>query len=448
MSKRCNHCGFTANPDDAHYCGKCGQNIDANGHRWLLYDSSDYSTYKWRDNKVISNARLTRLQNYERTVNSSWIYSKWPTYKVKLKKVWNYTFIGIAIAVCIAFFFAWGWWIASPSKSLSVIKVNGKYGIGYSEKDLKVPANYDTIFPTDPKGDYWVIKDLAHNKVGTAYVTDKKQNVIAPVFDLLNWGTGKYAMVTKGHDTVYLLKEGVAINDKPLRYVETIPGINNPTLFKVQGSNYAYSLLDKETNVIADSLSYIGVSEADHVVVTSKKDSKNNLIYSDIYDFEGKKLNKDELYEVGDFYEGLAWARTRPEDYSSSKFSVIDKEGNVKFTTTPVYTKPIGFSEGIGFYKQNTSQYWVALDTSFNRLFQIEATRVYPYTMGLAPVTRGTKPSNQKVGFIDKKGEVVIPFLYSFKRNVHEFDSEGRMPVYRNGVEGYIDTKGNFELKQ
>lgn len=32
MAKKCSSCGFANNPDNAHYCGKCGKNIATDGY--------------------------------------------------------------------------------------------------------------------------------------------------------------------------------------------------------------------------------------------------------------------------------------------------------------------------------------------------------------------------------------------------------------------------------
>lgn len=39
MAKKCNKCGFLNNPDDSHYCGKCG---GVQIGEWEIYDASRY----------------------------------------------------------------------------------------------------------------------------------------------------------------------------------------------------------------------------------------------------------------------------------------------------------------------------------------------------------------------------------------------------------------------
>lgn len=37
MDKECPTCGFKGNPNDSHYCGNCGNNIEVKGNEWKLY---------------------------------------------------------------------------------------------------------------------------------------------------------------------------------------------------------------------------------------------------------------------------------------------------------------------------------------------------------------------------------------------------------------------------
>ena len=39
MKKVCLVCGFNENPEDSHYCGNCGNNLEDENHEWKIYDS-------------------------------------------------------------------------------------------------------------------------------------------------------------------------------------------------------------------------------------------------------------------------------------------------------------------------------------------------------------------------------------------------------------------------
>lgn len=38
----CKKCGFEHNPEDAHCCGNCGNNMSANKQKWMVYNTKEY----------------------------------------------------------------------------------------------------------------------------------------------------------------------------------------------------------------------------------------------------------------------------------------------------------------------------------------------------------------------------------------------------------------------
>ena len=92
MSKKCSSCGFSQNPDDANYCGKCGKNINSY-YRWKLYD--------YAHNTVVPDYKLSEYKRYEEKVKSSIFYnfSEWcANLWDKFKEWWQDD--GIAILLC------------------------------------------------------------------------------------------------------------------------------------------------------------------------------------------------------------------------------------------------------------------------------------------------------------------------------------------------------------
>ena len=62
MAKKCSSCGFTNNPDDAHYCGKCGKNMGIY-EWWVLYNAWHYVT--------VEHSKLQEYERYEQEAKSS-----------------------------------------------------------------------------------------------------------------------------------------------------------------------------------------------------------------------------------------------------------------------------------------------------------------------------------------------------------------------------------------
>ena len=64
MPKKCSSCGFSDNPDNAHYCGKCGKDIDIYG-RWNVYNATRWRIYDPNRHAIIDR---DKLKEYEELV--------------------------------------------------------------------------------------------------------------------------------------------------------------------------------------------------------------------------------------------------------------------------------------------------------------------------------------------------------------------------------------------
>ena len=64
------------------------------------------------------------------------------------------------------------------------------------------------------------------------------------------------------------------------------------------------------------------------------------------------------------------------------------------------------------------------------------------YSEGLAPVYQNSAETNQRAGFIDLNGKLVIPMTFGYVGNF----SSGMALAELNGKVGYINTKGEFVI--
>lgn len=102
------------------------------------------------------------------------------------------------------------------------------------------------------------------------------------------------------------------------------------------------------------------------------------------------------------------------------------------------------FKDGLGWYQKASNSKYVAIDKQGRDLFEIDAYQVYPFTLGIAPVYKGTSYSNKRLGFVNSKGETVIPFKYHAKYSNPEFDKDSLMDVRLDGIEGKLHRNGRF----
>ncbi len=453
MAKRCNSCGFQWNPDSAHYCGKCGKQLGY-GDNYKLYNASLQTP--------VYNSTLNNYKKYEKQVNTSWLFNTsdkikgwWSQSDKDDLKFWLFMAALVFITLGCIFFFPKS---CSSDNKISRIEVNGKYGIGYNEDNMLVPATYDSISQYN-EGHQWVLFDRSTSEHGIAFVTDSITNVIEPqklkakgVRRLANGATmariddkniyadGKYLMVSRGclNNTNEYKRYKIPSNGEETCIVATLSDGGMQMLSAVDGMP-----INGKTyfNIVIDQDSMI---RAIHYAELNTKYKTYNT--TTIHDYSGSQVSDKEFYGVNAFSDGVAWAYLTAQDRKNNSHSLIDKKGNVLFTK-PNSVNGIEFRDGIGWYaptySSNTT--YTAVDKTGKDLFRIQAQKVYPFTMGLAPVYKGTSYSNEKLGFVDKTGKEVIPFKYKSKYSNPHFGLDSIMDgISLNGVEGKLHRNGTF----
>lgn len=144
------------------------------------------------------------------------------------------------------------------------------------------------------------------------------------------------------------------------------------------------------------------------------------------------------------FYDGLSLVTTTDDKSNTTPFvkTFINKKGieisNKKYKEATI------FNEGIAWVVEENG-YPTAINTKGETLFSLkESERVGIFSEGLAPVYF-TDDNLSLWGYVNKKGEIVIPPLYDNAGNFHE----GLAQVEKNGHEGfgYINKKGEFVIQ-
>ncbi len=459
MSKTCSNCGFRYNPDDAHFCGKCGNKIGNLFDNWKLYNAFG--------NTVISNYKLSEYRRYENAVKTSFSarFINWSKkFTKELSDWWKTDGISIAIPtglflagmllLCGIFFF-----IKSCSESkpmIARILKEGKYGIGIDEDNLLVPAIYDSISHSSI-GNQWILFDKTNNLEGLAYVTDSTAIILVPQFVKIVGRNKAGLSILEKKDSLY--------NDKTYHVSSKGKIYNNQGYKHIENPSHHTDCWDVNTCLIAtkrdggkqfldnqgmpvDNMAYYNIIvDPDSMIRATMYDTSKKYKYPGkvtIHDYTGKRISGNDFYRVYPFSDGVAWTYKTKADLKRHIISLIDKSG------TTLFSKPNAilceaFSEGIGWISPGSSSYqYTAVDKTGRELFKINALQAYPFSMGIAPIYKGTTWSDWKLGFVDKSGNIVIPFKYVAKHYNPHFAPDSTIQVSLDGVDGKLHRNGTF----
>lgn len=143
----------------------------------------------------------------------------------------------------------------------------------------------------------------------------------------------------------------------------------------------------------------------------------------------GSEVIEIKYLAAGDFCEGLAWVRSEHIGYEC-----INESGVTIIPNIYELDYERDFTEGLACVKLNDKYGYI--DKLGNVVIPFIYDYGYTFSEGLACVG-----IDEKYGYIDKGGNLIIPFIYeawSFG-----YFREGLSPVKLNGKCGYIDTLGN-----
>lgn len=140
----------------------------------------------------------------------------------------------------------------------------------------------------------------------------------------------------------------------------------------------------------------IKIDDCNIIRAISHKGSGSSTV---LFDYSGRSTSNKSFSEVYKFSDNVAWAILTKDDKKNYRKSLIDRNGNILFNLSYNFTKTVEFSEGLGWYAKQGSNRWNAIDKSGYVHFSIDAHSVYPFTLGLAPVYKGSLLILIKNGF-------------------------------------------------
>ncbi|NMA94130.1 MAG: hypothetical protein GX975_05655 [Clostridiales bacterium] len=223
--------------------------------------------------------------------------------------------------------------------------------------------------------------------------------------------------------------------------------------------NEKYGFLDKNLNVVIPAI-YDYVNSFSNGLATVVKGDKYGFINK-----AGKEVVPCIYDAAGSFSDGLALVQ------KNGLYGYIDTSG--KEVIPCKYGNAFPFSDGLAAVTKDPWGYgeWGYIDKSGREVIPFKYEKAYPFFDGMAQVENGDTygyfidtsgnqkfsylynsyfvedyfyeglvlvQKDNKFGFINKNGELAIPFIYDFAKSF----SDGMALVEKNGKFGYIDTSG------
>jgi hypothetical protein len=134
-----------------------------------------------------------------------------------------------------------------------------------------------------------------------------------------------------------------------------------------------------------------------------------------------------------EYNEGLTFNEGYSAVRKGDKWAFLDSTGKV--VTGFDYIDVLGFNEGMAPAKKSSG--WGFVDTLGKETINFQYTNARKFTEGLAAVSNKGK---EFWGFINKHGEVIIPFTLDF---ADSFDENGEARVMKRGQMMWINKVGD-----
>lgn len=200
---------------------------------------------------------------------------------------------------------------------------------------------------------------------------------------------------------------------------------------------YAY-LINNEWNIIANdgstifkSSKIVEVCGYGEGLIRAKIRERGELFWA-YFNLKGELQFKIDTDGATEFQEGKAIVyNILDRENVVNKYGMIDTKGNI--FKPIIYNDILGFTEGLAYVMNDSIRGYI--DTLGNMKIKLDSNKVgFGFKEGLAAVTN----EKIKTGYIDKEGNEIIKFKY----DEADYFSEGFVKVTNNGRFGFIDNKG------
>ena len=316
--------------------------------------------------------------------------------------------------------------ISNFKDGLAEVCKDGKWGFIDKNGNEVIPCKYNPIEDSD-HGFFEGLAVVMTNNNEKSHVIDKQGNIAF---------THSYSWVSN-------FSEGLSVvskNDK-MGYIDTngkevIPctydlayDFSEGMAIVYKGNKYGF--IDTKGNVVIP-FEY----ETDEEIPTGFHDGLACVCKNGKYGYIDKKGNVVVPYKYDiayPFSEGMAVVAKKVAN-DVYRYGYIDTSGNEVIKCE--YRDANSFSEGYASVKKVAD--YMFIDKNGKEMFSCSYYNVGSFHEGLARVTTKTD-DNFLSGFIDKSGNEIIPCIY----DCYEDFSEGLVVVSKDGINGYVDKKGN-----
>lgn len=410
MAKECEHCGFTNNPDTAHYCAKCGQPLE----KWLNLIPEEYIVVRKRDYDSLQSENRN-LRNQLENTWSARAKRRWKKVKDEVS-IW-----GIFVLVIVGVSIFWepiSSWVSSwfsGKEGVEIRAESGKYGLFNHDEDRQtLPFEYDTIIPyKNEQTDFYLIHRQGH----WGLADHAGVRTVDCMLDSLQWVKSGGLLRLFGNG-----KQGLADWQGNL----VLPCTYHRVLWEENPHTWTY---------FYDAGDYVG----DIIPVKRSADGLWTL-----HDRSGKRIADDAFRYVAQSGSSNLVRVSRKSSYRD--WGLVNATGNI---VVPLeYDKYDLSVYGNGRAWKKDGKVWTCMDEQGKTIYTLLADKQPGiYSEGLCVVYSG-----DYIEYYDKEGKQVIPPKYKVVKGngtvyVPDF-YDGRAYVSYNGQPGYIDKQGNFTEKK
>lgn len=316
--------------------------------------------------------------------------------------------------------------ICNFKDGLAEVCKDGKWGFIDKNGNEVIPCKYDPIEDSD-NGFFEGLAVVITNNYEKFHVINKKGDIaFTHSYSWVNKFSEGLSVVNKNNKMGYIDTNGKEVI--PCTY-DLAYEFSEGMAIVYKGNKYGF--IDTKGNVVIP-FEY----ETDEEIPTGFHDGLACVYKNGKYGYIDKKGNVVVPYKYDiayPFSEGMAVVAKKVAS-DVYKYGYIDTSGNEVIKCE--YRDANSFSEGYASVKKVAD--YMFIDKSGKEMISCTYYNVGSFHEGLARVT--TKNDDDFLsGFIDKSGNEIIPCIY----DCYEDFSEGLVVVSKDGVQGYVDRKGN-----